>query len=141
MKSMIVDDDTFSRRILEKMLAPFGECIAEPEASSALATFLASLESKQYFNLICCDILMPVMDGHELLSKIRKAETEARIPSSRSVNVIMTSSAATPENVKEALVKGRCSTFLVKPVKRERLYKELRTLKLVSDIDIAHLGS
>ncbi len=137
MKSMIVDDDAFSRRILEKMLTPFGECVAESEAVSALDAYLDALEENKPFNLICCDILMPLMDGHEFLAKVRKAESQARIPESRSVYVIMTSSAATPENVREALVKGRCKTFLVKPVDRDRLYKELLGLKLVSELDLA----
>ena len=137
MRSMIVEDDTVSRKILHKMLAPFGECVMAADAVTALDHFMRRLKSAERFDLICCDIVMPVMDGHELLSKVRSAEKHAQVSDLHTVKIIMTSSASTPENVRMAMKEGRCESFLVKPVDRSRLYKELVNLKLITALDVA----
>mgnify|MGYP002626083645 CR=1 FL=1 len=95
------------------------------------------LKSGEGCDVIGGDSVMPVMDGHELLSKVRSAEKHAQLSDLHAVKVIMNSSASTPESVRMAMKEGRCESFLVKPVDRSRLYKELVNLKLITALDVA----
>jgi len=65
------------------------------------------------------DIMMPEMDGLELLSKIKEQ------PEWKDIPVIMCSSLADMETVKEAMRAG-CRHYLIKPVKKEQLLAKVR---------------
>ena len=74
MKILIAEDEFVSRTKLEKILSSYGECHVTVDGSEALLAFKAALETNEPYDLICLDILMPKMDGHEALQEIRKME-------------------------------------------------------------------
>ena len=71
MKTLVVDDESFSRIKLQKIMSGFGSCDAAECGSEAIDAFEKALENGTPFDLISLDITMPDMDGIEVLKKIK----------------------------------------------------------------------
>ncbi|MCP5053853.1 MAG: response regulator transcription factor, partial [bacterium] len=91
MKILIVEDDFYSRRLLQRILAPYGECDIAVNGQEAVEAFKHSLGEEFSYDLICLDILMPVMDGQETLKKIREIEETRGIYGDDGAKIIMIS--------------------------------------------------
>ncbi len=79
MRILIVEDDFTSRRLLQKILAPYGECDIAVDGKEALEAFTLAVREGRRYRLICLDIMMPEMDGQQVLKKIRQMEKELGI--------------------------------------------------------------
>jgi CheY-like chemotaxis protein len=74
-KILIVDDEQFVRDLLEKVLRRRGhEVVAACDAVQALA----ALESDD-FNLLLTDVVMPGMDGFDLLRRVKSAYPDMKV--------------------------------------------------------------
>jgi len=77
------------------------------------------------------DIMMPNMDGQEALRKIRDIEKEKGIKGLKEAKVIMITSLDDPKTAIQAYYKGGATSYIVKPVEREKLLKELQVIGLI----------
>ncbi len=103
MKVLIVEDDDASRQFMVTMVRDEGYEVAEAVNG---AEGLKSFEAFQP-DLVFSDISMPVMDGIEMLKKIRKQSYDAI--------VVMTTAFGTAEYTLKAL-RLHANDFLVKPL-------------------------
>jgi len=71
MKTLVVEDDFTSRLLLQTILKAYGECHVAADGTEALAAFLEAERTEQPYQLICLDIMMPDLDGKEVLRSIR----------------------------------------------------------------------
>jgi two-component system chemotaxis response regulator CheY len=126
MRFLIVEDDFASRRVMQKYLAPFGESDVAVNGTEALAAFAEAMEQKQPYAVVCLDIMMPGMNGQEVLKKMRELEALAGIHPSRETKVIMTTALDSPREVVEAYYHGGCNGYLVKPINRAKLHALLQ---------------
>jgi len=125
MKTLIVEDDPASRRLMHAYLAPLSQCDLAADGHQAIDLFTAALNRGETYDLICLDIMMPVMTGHEVLRTIRALEEEREIfPPAK---VIMTTALKDRDNIMAAFC-NQCEAYLVKPIDRESLFEKLRTL-------------
>lgn len=125
MKVLIVEDDFTCRKFMQGVLSDYGDCDVAINGEEAVEAFkMAWAEGKPY-DLICLDIMMPNMDGHEALAKIRGMEKEMGITNSTEVKVFMTTALGDPKNVMKALYKEGATSYLVKPVGKQALIGEL----------------
>jgi two-component system, chemotaxis family, chemotaxis protein CheY len=131
MKTLIVEDDFTSRLLLQKLLTVYGECHIAVNGKEAVAAFRAAREEGSPYDLICLDIMMPVMDGHEALREIRAYEESMGLSSSEGVKVIITTSLDDPRNIVGAF-KSLCDAYIVKPISKVKLLGQIRSLGLVS---------
>jgi two-component system, chemotaxis family, chemotaxis protein CheY len=132
MKVLIVEDDFISRRLLQRYLSPYGECdIAVNGAEALLAFHLARQEGDPY-DLICLDIMMPELDGHQTLKAIRRLEADEGDGGLRGVKIIMTTMQDDPDSILEAF-NQQCEAYLLKPIDRERLFDHLVKLGLLPE--------
>lgn len=131
MKTLIVEDDFISRKIMKELLAPLGECDIATDGAEAVQAFRLAHEEKRPYDLVCMDIMMPNMDGHEALERIREMERDMGVAASGEVKVIMTTALDDPRNVVEAFYRGGATSYLVKPITRQKLMKEIRSHGLV----------
>lgn len=131
MKILIVEDDFISRRILKELMSSYGNCDIAVNGQEAIDSFRLAHESKQPYDLILLDIMMPGVDGLEALRVIRLKEREMAMPHALSVKVIMTTALDDPKTVIKAFYDGEATSYIVKPISRQKLVKELRTLKLL----------
>jgi len=129
MKCLIAEDDLVARRVLETILSEVSECHTAINGQRAVAAFKAALDQGDPYDLLCLDIIMPEMDGHQVLQSIRELEKAARIRDSEGVKVIMITSMRDPDHVLGAFRRG-CEAYIVKPVDKFKLFEEMDKLGL-----------
>ncbi|BDV42394.1 response regulator [Geotalea uraniireducens] len=127
MKTLIVEDDFISRKIMMELLTPLGECDVAIDGEEAVQAFRLAHEEKRPYDLICMDIMMPNMDGTEALKLIRAAESAMGVAAAHEVKVVMTTALDDPKSVVEAFYHGGATSYLVKPISRQKLMKEIRS--------------
>lgn len=130
MKSLVVDDDFYSRRILQTIFSHYGESHVAVDGKEALFAFEQSLAENSPYDAICLDIMMPEMDGQEVLKKIRELEEKKGILGSDSVKIIMTTALSDGENIIQAF-REQCEAYLVKPINKTKLIKILTDFGLI----------
>jgi two-component system chemotaxis response regulator CheY len=124
MHALIVEDDLVCRKVLHKLLAGYGTVESVNCGSDALIAVTQAREAGKPFQLVCLDIDMPDMTGHQVLVQLRREEDERSTPADQRLRVLMTSGHSQPENV-IASFHNRCDGFLVKPVNPHRLAERL----------------
>jgi CheY-like chemotaxis protein len=116
---LLVDDDDDTRDIIERVLARRGaSVVAVPSAPAALETF-----GSQRFDVLLVDIMMPGMDGYELMRTIRAlpADKGGRVPAAT-----LTARAVTDDRL-ESLRAG-FQSHLAKPIEPSELVEVVATL-------------
>jgi two-component system chemotaxis response regulator CheY len=119
MRILIVEDDPTSSLVLATFLAPVGETQIAKDGEAGLSAFRAAHQAGTPFDLVCLDIMMPVLDGQAVLKQIRALEAEHGIPRDREIKVIMTTALDDKLNLVEAI--PRCDAYLTKPIDRAQL--------------------
>ncbi len=131
MKCLIVEDDFAARKLLQVYLSDYADCFVAVNGREAVEAVRQALGEGQPYDLICLDIMMPEMDGHQALEAIRRIESEHGIAGLDGVKVIMTTGLDDTENIMGAF-RGGCDVYIVKPVRKERLLKEIEELGLLT---------
>jgi two-component system chemotaxis response regulator CheY len=132
MKCLIVEDDFISRRIMKELLSTYFESDIAVNGEEAVASFRMAHEGKHPYDLICMDIMMPGVDGNEALKRIRDIEREMGVPPELEVKVVMTTALDDPKTVIDSFYKGGATSYLVKPISKQKLVRELRSFGLIS---------
>ena len=73
---LIVDDAYINRELLKEMLSENYEILEAENGKEALDI----VENEKYINGILLDLVMPVMDGFELLEELKKTDIMDKIP-------------------------------------------------------------
>jgi two-component system, chemotaxis family, chemotaxis protein CheY len=119
MKILFVEDSALMRRSMVKAALKSGFKTVEAEnGAEALARLRKHGTS---IDLVVLDWNMPVMDGLEVLTKMRSQADFQSIP------VLMATSDGVEEDVKQALKAG-ASGYLVKPFTAEVLVKRINSI-------------
>ncbi|SHO51890.1 response regulator, partial [Desulfopila aestuarii] len=98
----------------------------------AVQAFRVALRKQQPYDLICMDIMMPIMDGHEALVEIREVEKSLGITGPEEVKVIMLSAIDDASTVMKAYYKGGATSYIVKPIDSERLILEMQNIGVIA---------
>ena len=75
---LVIDDDPACRRLVENCLRPFGQCDLAQDGHEGLAAFRRALDRGQPYDLVCLDIMMPGIDGHDVLDSLRNTDDTSR---------------------------------------------------------------
>lgn len=121
MRVLIVEDDFTSRRLLQKFLSPYGDCDVAVNGTEAVDAFMLAMDEGQPYDLICLDVMMPEIDGLEVLRTIREKERSSGVTSKKEAKVVMTTALDSPKDVIEAYYRGGCTDYLVKPINTKKL--------------------
>ncbi|MFP4497351.1 MAG: response regulator [Vulcanimicrobiota bacterium] len=133
MKTLIVEDDYASRTLMNRILSPYGHCETALDGKEAIEAFQKELTDNNGFDLVCLDIRMPNMDGQEALVKMRGLEKEHGVKPDNEAKIIMTTALDDPKNIIEALYKSGATSYLVKPITKNKLVDEIRKLNLIEE--------
>jgi len=117
MKTLIVEDDFVSRKVMLALLSKYGECNIACNGIEALEAFVIAMNDGEKYDLITLDIMMPELNGHEVLEKIRRIEDERALTSTC---IIMTSALHDPINIMTAF-KNRCDGYICKPISPDKI--------------------
>ncbi len=130
MKILLAEDDYLTRKAMDNFLSKYGECDVTVNGMEAVDAFMLALEEEEPYDLVCLDIMMPVMDGYQALMGIRNLEKERNIPPEKAAKVIMTTALNEEKNVKMAFELG-CTIYSGKPIDQERFDQALKKLGLI----------
>ena len=118
MKFLIVDDFSTMRRIVRGLLKEIGYNNAEEAEDGSVA--LNMLKNGK-FDFVVSDINMPVMNGFELLSAVKKDEGLKHIP------VLMVTAEARKEDIVRAAQDGAAG-YIVKPFTKATLEEKVQKI-------------
>lgn len=121
---LVVDDSSVMRSIIIKTLKlsgiPLGDIWEAENGEKGL-----QLLREKWIDMALVDIHMPVMDGEEMIRRLRENDQYANLP------VIVISSESDPDKIEMIHRKG--ATFIHKPFKPETLKEVIVAITGVSD--------
>ena len=118
MSILIVEDNPISLRTVEMILQSNGlETILAKTGKQAIE----KLQTRDDIQLVLSDLMMPDMDGYQLLEQISKNEVWRQIP------VIVMTSLSDADTVKRVVSLG-CRNYVVKPIREETLLPKVKML-------------
>jgi two-component system chemotaxis response regulator CheY len=117
-KFLVVDDDNFMTETMVIMLELLGmkDVSKALNGDQALEQFERALLAGTPYSLVLLDILMPGMDGQEVLKRMRAMERQAGIPREDWSVIIMATALNSPKDMMDALLEGDCTDYIVKPI-------------------------
>ena len=131
LKVLIVEDDFTSRTLLLRLLEAHGRCEVAVDGVEALNAVREAYNSASPYDLVCLDIMMPILDGQATLKAIREFEDTRGVPLAKGVKIVMSTALSDSKSVLSAFQQG-CEAYVVKPIDKQRLMSELRKLGLIT---------
>lgn len=114
-KILLADDNVINRQVIRLLLAPLGPSITEAENGRVALEKLAA----EHFDLVLLDIHMPVMDGRQTISVIRRSDA-----SWRAIPVIALTADAIG-GAREAYLALGMNDYVAKPVNQQELHAKI----------------
>ncbi|MBF0515639.1 MAG: response regulator [Nitrospirae bacterium] len=130
-KILIADDEPTNRIILHRMLSCYGDCDVVVDGTEVIDAFVMALEENTPYDLICLDIMMPIMTGCEALKKIREIEHSMAINPVDRVSVIMITAVDKTNELIE-LTEDSCASYMMKPINKSTLIQRITDIGLLS---------
>ena len=130
MRALIVDDVEMNRDLLAVFLEGRADIVTAESGEEAISLVEDALRTDSYFDLICMDIGLPGISGHQALETIRKME--AACDSVRRATVFMVTGSSSPDDMFDALLQGGCDDYLTKPLMKQNFVALLDKYGLVS---------
>ncbi len=127
MRSLIIDDDEMGKMMLATLLEEFGPCDLAANGEEGLILFDRAAADNTPYDLICLDIVMPVMDGTETLRQLRERDQQQ----GQRTKVFMISACNSPQDIEDAFFEGDCDDYIVKPFRRDAVTKMLTRFNLI----------
>ena len=129
MRILLAEDDFVTRKFMANFLSKYGECDVTVDGMEAVDAFMMAMEDGEPYDLVCLDIMMPVMDGYQALMGMRNLEKERGIPDYKAAKGIMATAVNDEKNEKKAFDLG-CTIYSGKPINQERFEQALKKLGL-----------
>ena len=121
---LIMEDDLVSGRLMQRYLDSYGECNLVTDGKKAIEAFEQAMETENRYHLIILDIMVPEINGKDVLKKIRELEMEKRIPEQGRTKVIMTTALSDSGNIIDSFT-YKCDAYLIKPIDKKKLLGEI----------------
>jgi len=112
---LVVEDNTLNMRLIQDILEPLKHDVTEAKTGQAALDIL----QHKHPNLILLDVLLPGMNGIEVLKRIKGDPQLAQIPV-----VVMTASG--DSSVHRQCVEAGCDGFVLRPFTRKVLLDALK---------------
>lgn len=129
-KTLVVEDDFTTRLLLQEILKRYGAVHIAVNGQEAIDAVRSAMDAGEPYDLVCMDIMMPVMDGRVALKEIRNMEEAQGITSSHGAKIFMTTALDQVENIIQSFY-GLCDAYLCKPIEKGKLLEHLHTFRLI----------
>ncbi len=126
---LIVEDDPISADLLHKILAPYGNCVMAKDGNVAFQTFKNAWEIQEKpFNLVFLDILLPGLNGQQVLTKMRQFENDRGILGlEERTKIIIISSLKDEKNIADAF-HSQVEAYIFKPFHKAKIVSVLQKM-------------
>lgn len=128
-KILVVDDDLTARLIVTEALSEYYEIYEADNGVEAYEFFISENP-----DVVLSDVMMPIMDGYELCTKIRQHKEGKYVP------IVMMTGLDDYDSIHKAYEKG-ATDFIMKPVNHLLLKYRLNYLLRAKEIDDALMKS
>jgi two-component system chemotaxis response regulator CheY len=115
MKSLIVDDEVVTSKMLKRLFSRFGESVMATNGSDAVEFVRNAYGTGEPFDILIMDVIMPGMNGFETYSAIRELEYSLGIEKGSEIKIIMMTGLGISREIFE-LHKTSCMAYLYKPI-------------------------
>ncbi len=115
---LAVDDDMINLKLLKSMLMKSGHVKEVIEAKNG-SDAIGELKARNDIDLILLDIIMPIMNGIEMLKVVRADDNLRQLPI-----IVLT----TDETKKSEALESGANGFLMKPIRNDDLLKKMATV-------------
>ncbi|MDQ1244201.1 MAG: hypothetical protein QG565_541 [Campylobacterota bacterium] len=115
---LAVDDDLINLKLLKSMLMKNPDVKEVIEAKNG-ADAIGQIKSRSDINLILLDIIMPIMNGLEVLKVVRSDENIEQLPI-----IVLT----TDETKKTEALELGANDFLMKPIRSVELMQKIESI-------------
>jgi len=112
---LAVDDDLINLKLLKSMLLKTGKVKEVIEAKNG-SDAIGVLKSRDDIDLILLDIIMPIMNGIEVLKVVRADDSLRQLPI-----IVLT----TDETKKAEALDHGANGFLTKPIRNDELLRQI----------------
>lgn len=119
MRFLAIDDDTDTLRLLEVILSKHGTVSSARNGKEAIELFEEAHQKNNPFQLVFLDIMMPGLDGHDVLKIIRNLEESKYSDKPRAKVAMLT--ALGNHKTRFASYEEGCEYYLVKPIIRAEI--------------------
>lgn len=124
LKTLIIDDEIQGYTCIKSML---GVCDIVESGLIGVEYAETALKIKSYYNLILLDVVIPDLDGIEVIRKIRDLEKSYNIKSSSEAKIVVVSSRRDEPTILEAFRNG-ATGWIDKPVATDLFLIKLKNL-------------
>lgn len=128
---LIVDDDERFAELVAHKLSPFGMCRVAASGAEALETFEKQLSQGKPFDGVFMDIVMPGMDGHEVVQKMRAIEREQGVNAVKSFKLIMLTAHSDVGHMSRSFFDNLADAYLTKAKLQDGLQPAMREARLL----------
>lgn len=115
MKALVVDDDLITRIVLQEILSGYADVHSCVDGNEAVQAYRRALERGDPYDLICMDVLMPVMGGIEALKIIRREEELHGRFRPLATKIVIATAADDKDTIDQAF-RELCDAYIVKPI-------------------------
>jgi two-component system chemotaxis response regulator CheY len=133
MKSLVIDDDASCRNMFKLTLENFGDCDTVSLGFEGVNSYREALDKGEPYDLLVIDIILPDINGNEVLKMVRTEEDLRGITDFFRTKIILTTSLDDEENRKlaENLTEGQ-ESYYVKSFANEGFFEKLVGLGLLA---------
>ena len=128
---LVIEDDALGRKILENFFSEFARCDTAEDGTTGYGLFEQAILEDNPYDLICTDITMPGLNGHELIKKIRSREQSLPIHGYMRTTIFVISASNCARDMENALLDSDCDDYIVKPFRQEMLKALLEKYNLL----------
>lgn len=129
LRILIVEDDPVSCAVMRKLMEPFGAIDSAADGAEALGKFRARRNMEEPYDLVMLDIMMPGLNGREVLREIRLGEEREGLAEAKCAKIVMVTALSSLNDVVESF-RGQCDGYLTKPVSKRQLEQVLGAVGL-----------
>ncbi|MBF0485904.1 MAG: response regulator [Candidatus Omnitrophica bacterium] len=112
-KILIVDDNLADLELFKEVLKDMGEIYLAINGREAWDGYISAFKQEQPFDIILLDLVMPEMDGAEVLSKVREFEKKSGVVKGQEVPIVMVTAFEKPF-MKD--FNRTCDDYMLKPI-------------------------
>lgn len=130
-KILVVEQDFFSRRLLQNILSEFGVCDVASGTEEALIAFSHVLENEKPYDLVTIDILMDKKgEGHPVLKMFREIEKSQGIGIKDRTKILVATSLDDTEDIITSFME-EADAYLFKPITKSKVFNQISKIDLL----------
>ena len=121
---LVIDDDPPCCEVLVAVLAGYGACDAAEDGATAVTMVEQAVRAGTPYDLLCVEICLTGMNGHDCIQRIRELELPAQ------PQIFVVSKSSDVDDMSRALLNNDCDEYILKPFRKDALNGLLTKYKL-----------